>query len=65
MDPKSRKLVSADCMGSSPSLEIGLKGCAGKFLGPKSTKPVPKSSQLVPKPAQPVPKAAQLVPKAA
>ena len=65
MDPKSRKFASADYMGFSPHLEMGLEGCAGEFLGPKSTKPVPKSGQLVPKPTQPVPKAAQLVPKAA
>ena len=36
MDPKSKKIVSADRMCFSPCLEMGLEGCAGEFPGPKT-----------------------------
>ena len=34
--PNQTKMVSADCMCFPSRLEMGIEGCAGEFLGPKS-----------------------------
>ena len=63
MDPKSKKLVSANCMCFSPRLEMGLEGCAEEFLGPKIDQAGPKVGPAGPKAGPTSPKVGPTVPK--
>ena len=63
MDPKSRKMVSANRMCFSPRLEMGLEGCAGEFPGPKTDQAGPQVGPAGPKAGPTSPKASPTGPK--